>query len=49
MRPPEFTGGNLAKEQLTTAQRYSASMRPPEFTGGNCPDWSIWTVPLRLQ
>ena len=34
MRPPEFTGGNLALHGDTVA-RGRASMRPPEFTGGN--------------
>ena len=36
MRPPEFTGGNLAVEPVTPpCQHLHASMRPPEFTGGN--------------
>ena len=35
MRPPEFTGGNLATLPARAEQQIRASMRPPEFTGGN--------------
>ena len=35
MRPPEFTGGNLAAAAAELPGRAGASMRPPEFTGGN--------------
>ena len=34
MRPPEFTGGNVARCDGRIV-RPPASMRPPEFTGGN--------------
>ena len=35
MRPPEFTGGNIAVAFAGVALVWLASMRPPEFTGGN--------------
>ena len=35
MRPPEFTGGNLARGRGNLGRHQQASMRPPEFTGGN--------------
>ena len=35
MRPPEFTGGNVARLVVLVATAQTASMRPPEFTGGN--------------
>ena len=38
MRPPEFTGGNLAGLGDVHAAVGLASMRPPEFTGGNLPN-----------
>ena len=37
MRPPEFTGGNSARSELSMVWSSDASMRPPEFTGGNSP------------
>ena len=43
MRPPEFTGGNLATVYTVRPSDHQllASMRPPEFTGGN---WIITGV-----
>ena len=35
MRPPEFTGGNVAVISISRSTFSTASMRPPEFTGGN--------------
>ena len=35
MRPPEFTGGNIASPAAGWPAGTIASMRPPEFTGGN--------------
>ena len=35
MRPPEFTGGNMAEAAAGSVEPAPASMRPPEFTGGN--------------